>query len=262
LKRLGEPETTVTDVHVSVPAEALNEPVTVRFPDKEMFDDVVTDPEIVRAVNEIDPDPEIVAPLPDKVTIPVVAAKDPETDRFPAIVIVRTVVTEPVTVRLLSVTEAATPPMVCEVPPIVKIPAPPAVWVSFPDPEVTMLPVTVRFIALLMVTPAPVITRLSNVVDPLPEITAFVPVMYWAAEEVNVPLFVQVLAHESSNVEALSVAPALIVTGPVTRSVPPCVALTEVPAPWFMVNAAAINMRADGRVFTDAPLTLLNVRLL
>lgn len=256
--RLAVPFKVAVPVNVAIDGVlAANVPLTLSADPIEKFTAEVTDPVTVNALNDLVPAPEMVLPVPLIVTVPVLAVKEPDTTRFPVIVIDDVVVTVPDTVRLSNAIPV--PVIVFDVPLMVSVPA---VCVNEPEAVVTKLPAT-DIAAAVAVAPEEVIVRLLKLCTPEPLITAPGPVSTTVPVlPVNTPLLVQLPPTESVNEAPSNVVDTPIVTLPPILRLAAAVNETEAPDPSALVRLPEIVIAVAGIVLTDAaPEEPLKVRL-
>lgn len=218
--RFAVPESVDVPVNVTVPVDAMSEPVTETFELTEKLRAVEIEPVMFSAEKESVPAPEIVFVEPLKVIVPELAVNVPAAERSPVISKEDVVETEPeLTEKLLRMIPL--PLSVFPVPFIVNVPLP-AVCVNVPDPLVEKSPPTVRFVAAEAFNPDPVIVKLLKLYVPEPESDALFPEsVIVLVPPVSVPAFVTVDENVWEKVPALNVAPAPMESMPVTDTFPP-----------------------------------------
>jgi hypothetical protein len=132
---------------------------------------VVTEPLMVNALNDLVPLPEMVFDVPLMVIVPLLADKEPATERFPVTVKDDEVLMLPDNVRLSNT--MLLPEIDFELPLMVTVPE--GVCVNAPDPVVLRLPAIFNA-ETVEVIPEAVMVRLLKLQVPLPEMSAEGPV--------------------------------------------------------------------------------------
>lgn len=191
LYKLAVPDKEEEPVNVAIPADAEKPPLTFNNTEIEKLVAVEMIPEESKVLKPIKPLPLIVLEAPAIVMVPVLAEKDPETDKLPLIMNVDVVATVPLTERSLKTMLA---PVIVFVVPVIFI-KPPDPWLNWPDPVVAIFPDTFKVVPAAAVIPEAAMIILLKFSEPDPLILVVGPENEIVLVlPVNAPLFTQLPA--------------------------------------------------------------------